>query len=104
MFWKGDAIRSQNLWRRWMIAHNVPRANGKVPPVFLSGMGPTGIALLPVAADEIAAIDALQKAGAKYDYWWIDAGWYPCNGSWPNVGTWEPDPTPGPALTNGLFR
>ena len=31
-----------------MIAHNVPRVNGKVPPTFLSGMGPTGIALLPV--------------------------------------------------------
>jgi alpha-galactosidase len=93
MFWKGDALRSQNLWRRWMIVHNIPRINGKVPPVFLSSMGPSGIALQPVADEEIAAIDAYQKAGAKFDYWWIDAGWYPCNGSWTNTGTWEPDPT-----------
>jgi len=92
MFWKGDAVRSQNLWRRWMIAHNLPRTNGKLPPPFTSGMGSSGIALLPVADVEIAAIDAYQKAGVKHDYWWIDAGWYPCNGSWPNVGTWEPDP------------
>ncbi len=76
-----------------MIAHNIPRPGGKLPPTFLSGMGPTGIALLPVAAAEIEAIDAYQKAGVKYDYWWIDAGWYPCGGSWPNTGTWEPDPT-----------
>jgi alpha-galactosidase len=91
LFWKGDAIRSQNLWRRWMIAHNLPRTNGKLPPTFTSSMGPSAIALLPVAEDEIASMDALEKSGNKIDYWWIDAGWYPCKGSWPNTGTWEPD-------------
>ena len=92
MFWKGDALRSQNLWRRWMIAHNIPRTNGKLPPTFTSSMGTSASALLPVADVEIAAMDALVKSGNKIDYWWIDAGWYPCNGSWPNTGTWEPDP------------
>ena len=28
----------------------------------------------------------------KLDYWWIDAGWYPCGDDWGHVGTWEPDP------------
>ena len=28
-FWKGDRVRSQNLWRRWMLAHNLPRPGGK---------------------------------------------------------------------------
>ena len=37
-------------------------------------------------------IDAYVKAGVKLDYWWIDAGWYPCGDDWGNVGTWEPDP------------
>jgi di/tricarboxylate transporter len=23
-FWKGDRIRSQNLWRQWMLKHNLP--------------------------------------------------------------------------------
>jgi len=32
-FWKGDRIRSQNIWRRWMIAHNLPRPGGELPPV-----------------------------------------------------------------------
>ena len=27
-FWKGDWIRAQNIWRRWMLAHNVPRRAG----------------------------------------------------------------------------
>ena len=35
-FWKGgDWIRSQNIWRRWMIAHNIPRPGGKLPPPML---------------------------------------------------------------------
>ena len=42
--------------------------------------------------DEIRYIDRYVKAGAKLDYWWIDAGWYPCGDGWGNVGTWEPDP------------
>jgi hypothetical protein len=26
LFWQGgDTVRAQNLWRRWMIAHNLPR-------------------------------------------------------------------------------
>ncbi len=31
-FWKGDRLRSQNIWRRWMMAHNLPRPGGKLPP------------------------------------------------------------------------
>jgi alpha-galactosidase len=30
--------------------------------------------------------------GWKFDYWWMDAGWYPFKDGWWNVGTWEPDP------------
>ena len=30
LFWEGDWIRSQNLWRRWMIRHNLPRPGWKV--------------------------------------------------------------------------
>ena len=37
--------------------------------------------------------------GLKPDFWWMDAGWYPCGGSWPNTGTWEVDKTRFP---NGL--
>ena len=32
-FWQGDRVRAQNIWRRWMLAHNLPRTrDGKLPP------------------------------------------------------------------------
>ena len=37
-FWKGDRIRSQNVWRRWMVAHNLPRPGGQLPPVATGGL------------------------------------------------------------------
>ena len=36
-FWKGDWIRAQNIWRRWMLAHNVPRPGGRLPEPELFG-------------------------------------------------------------------
>ncbi len=36
-FYRGDWIRAQNVWRRWMIAHNMPRLDGKLPPPLLAG-------------------------------------------------------------------
>ena len=31
--------------------------------------------------------------GLKFDYWWRDAGWYPCENNWWFTGTWVPDPS-----------
>ncbi|NIM47666.1 MAG: hypothetical protein GTO22_00120, partial [Gemmatimonadales bacterium] len=28
-FWKGDRLRAQNIWRRWMIELNLPKPFGK---------------------------------------------------------------------------
>jgi alpha-galactosidase len=43
-------------------------------------------------AGEIEFIDRYLEEGIKLDYWWMDAGWYPCDGmGWPKVGTWEVD-------------
>ena len=92
-FWKGDRIRSQNIWRRWMLAHNLPRPGGKpMPPAIMVCMSDGYPGMKSNAADEIRYIDRYVQAGAKPDYWWIDAGWYPCGDEWGKVGTWEPDP------------
>ena len=39
VFWQGEKlVRAQNLWRRWMLADNVPRnAEGKLPAPILFG-------------------------------------------------------------------
>jgi len=88
LFWQGDWGRSQNLWRRWMIAHNLPRPGGKLVPTHYAGCFGN---LQPRAEEEIAQIDGWRKEGIKLDYWFIDAGWYPGRGAWSNVGTWEVD-------------
>ncbi|MCL5098328.1 MAG: alpha-galactosidase [Candidatus Omnitrophica bacterium] len=92
-FWKGDWIRSQNIWRRWMLAHNLPRPGGKpMPPALMMCTSDFYPGMRSNAADEMQYVDAYVNAGVNLDYWWIDAGWYPCGDSWVNVGTWDPDP------------
>ncbi len=100
MFWKGsDPVRAQNLWRRWMLAHNTPRmgapspAGKPMPPILIMCTTDFYPGLRSNAADEIKYAEAYINAGVKLDYWVIDAGWYPCgDAGWPEVGTWEPDP------------
>lgn len=99
----GDETRGMNLWRRWYIAHILPRENGEpLPPkccmhTFNAGGHPefTGI----TTENQISGIDDYLNAGLRPDVWWIDAGWYPCNYDWPYIGTWKPDPA---RLPHGL--
>jgi alpha-galactosidase len=93
-FWQGDRVRAQNVWRRWMLAHNLPRtSDGKLPPPILSSCdGGFFPGLRTSEEGERQFITAFTQAGVKLDYWWIDAGWYACR-DWPQIGTWTPDPT-----------
>ena len=86
-FWQGDWGRSQNIWRRWMIAHNLPRPGGKLPGPFTS----VCLGLNQSEQTEKEGIDSFVQHDAQLDYWWMDAGWYPTDQGWPKVGTWEPD-------------
>ncbi len=103
-FWQAtDWIVAQNAWRRWMIAHNMPRLPDHPP----APICPTGAVcgyypgLLDSAADESLFMNryvvehTTMKAGGMFDHWWMDAGWYtiPSTSSdWTGVGTWQPDP------------
>ena len=92
-FWQGDRVRAQNLWRRWMLAHNLPRTrSGKLPPPILSSCSGGFFPGLRTSEEgERQFITAFAQAGVKLDYWWTDAGWYACS-DWPQTGTWTPDP------------
>jgi alpha-galactosidase len=98
LFYRGDRTRSQNLWRRWMMAHNVPRLGGKLPEPMLPAYTGRWFEEMGTATEEtqIAFLDRYLEEGIKLDYWWMDAGWYPCyidgKNRWPMTGTWEPDP------------
>ena len=92
-FWQGDWIKAQNVWRRWMVAHNLPRLEGRLPPPLLSAGSSNQMNEMQNATEEnqIQFIDGYLDNGVPVTFWWMDAGWYPFQGGWWNTGTWEPD-------------
>jgi len=89
----GDDRRAQNMWRRWMLAHNVPRPEGDLPSPLHAACSSHQYAEMIHAneANQKMFVDRYLERGMPLDYWWMDAGWYPCDGSWPKTGTWEVD-------------
>ena len=110
LFWKDkDTDASQNLWRRFYLAHIIPHFDGEPQqPAFEIQCSP--------AKGSIAYLQKYMDAGAKPDISWQDANWYPSakgpygpNGwrdksfpywldptkfdTWLNTGTWEIDST-----------
>ncbi len=102
-FYNGDRARSQNVWRRWMLDHNVPRPGGEPIPPRLSTMTwfSTPSYGISNTATELYFMNRLISAGIYPDVWWVDAGWYQCPGDWVNTGTWEIDYSRYP---NGLVE
>jgi alpha-galactosidase len=94
-FWSGDWIDGQNLWRRWMFDHNLPRPAGHLPPPQIAG-GSAHFTVEMQEADEANQkrflLEMLNK-GFPIDHWWMDAGWYRYEKNWSKVGTWEIDRT-----------
>jgi alpha-galactosidase len=93
-FWDGDWIRAQNIWRRWMMAHSMPKPGGKLPqPKFVASSSRQYEEMIKADEQkEIMFIRRYLEEGLKLDYWWMDTGWYFNYGSgWPRVGTWEVD-------------
>jgi alpha-galactosidase len=93
-FWNGDWIGAQNVWRSWMLAHNVPRPGGKLPEPEMFGCSSHLFSEMEQANEENqkACIDRYLAEGIRIDRWWMDAGWYPCAPvGWPKTGTWEVD-------------
>ncbi len=93
MFYRGDVTRAQNLWRRWMVAHNLPRPGGKLPAPQMTPCSSHLYNEMTKAdeASQVYMVDRYLEERIKIDYWWMDAGWYACNGDWGKTGTWEVD-------------
>jgi alpha-galactosidase len=97
--WSGDVSRAVNLWRRWYLAHVLPRPNGQPLGARLVGHGTDDAEEFTAATEEnqVRYIERWARHGISIDVWWIDAGWYPCYDKdhvrrWWITGTWEPDP------------
>ena len=91
----GDEAHGRNLWRRWYLAHILPRENGQPlkPYLCMHNWNCEGKPEHTAATEEnqCGAIDRYLAGGLHPDIWWIDAGWYPCDYNWPLTGTWFPD-------------
>jgi len=99
MAWKGDETRAINLWRRWYLAHVLPRPDGKPLRPRLAVCGPEEGEEFTATTEEnqLENIEKFARQGIDFDVWWIDAGWYPCydehgERKWWITGSWEPDP------------
>lgn len=105
-FWQGgDWISSQNVWRRWMKAHGMPKPGGKLPePRLLAHSGRTYTEMINATEEnQKMFIDRYLEEGLKIDYWWMDAGWYANEtekrGFWPLPSYYDQDNTRFP---NGI--
>ncbi len=93
-FWKGRWIGAQNVWRRWMMAHSMPKPDGVLPApkLFASSSRQYNEMIDANEANQIMFIDRYRQEQIELDYWWMDAGWYVHHGGgWPRVGTWQVD-------------
>jgi alpha-galactosidase len=87
LFWDGEPQASHNTWRRFVLAHHVPKAEDGQPV-----MGPVCAATWGgmESAHHLEQIADIRKHKLDYDYYWIDAGWYGPAGSFsPDVYTGE---------------
>lgn len=91
VFWSGgDRMRGQNYLRKLILEHFAPRPGGVLvdPPI-------SGISCIDFTninqSNQVTAINNVGIHNLPVDSWWMDAGWYPCNGAWWNTGTWDPD-------------
>ncbi len=82
----GDWMDGQNVWRRWMIEHNLPRPGGKPIEPMLSGQTGYYMDWMYKATEENQkeSIDLFLRRGIELDAWWMDTGWY--------TPMWEPVP------------
>lgn len=92
-FWHGDWVHAQNVWRRWMVAHNLPKPGGRAIAPFVTADSSAQFGEMIGASEESQCyfIDRYVEEHLGIEYWWMDAGWYICDGSWPKTGTWEVD-------------
>lgn len=77
-FWRGDQVHAQNVWRRWMLAHNLPRPGGKLPAPQWNATSGVQFADMQMANEQNQKqfIDLYIAEGLKIDYWWMDHGWF----------------------------
>jgi alpha-galactosidase len=79
-FYRGDWIRGQNIWRRWMLDHNLPRPGGRLPqPMLETGNTATFGYWGVTEQNQEEFISTYLANGLQFDVWWMDLGWFEIN-------------------------
>jgi alpha-galactosidase len=98
LYWQGEMLHGQNLFRRLVRDHYSPRIKGKLvePPV--SGVVWGGIP----SKEHLEIIAKIREYEIPFDVYWFDAGWYGTGvvpsytvfeGDWGIMaGDWRPNP------------
>ncbi len=98
LFWQGeDRMTGHNQFRQFVLAHHPRKIDGKhveLPfSTFLAREGPPPCNEHTCSTESysIAEINRHKQFDIVPEVFWLDAGWYACNGQWPNVGNWTPN-------------
>lgn len=85
VFYEGDAVRGQNLWRRFVLAAHRPRVAGRP----LEGLLLSGNWGATPAAMHLANIERIVGRNLPLDVYWIDAEWFGQGPWYQNAGDWR---------------
>jgi alpha-galactosidase len=98
LYWQGEVLHGQNMFRRLVLEHFTPRVEGKPIEPPISGVVWGGIP----SKKHLEIIEEIKRREIPLDVYWFDAGWYgtgtiPSNtvfeGDWGIMaGDWRPNP------------
>ncbi len=98
LYWQGEMMHGQNLFRRLVRDHYTPHIDGKPVEPPISGVVWGGIP----SKEHLEIIEQVKQHQVPFDVYWFDAGWYGTGtvpsrtvfeGDWgPMAGDWRPNP------------
>ncbi|HPS02167.1 MAG TPA: alpha-galactosidase, partial [Candidatus Sumerlaeota bacterium] len=98
LYWKGEMLHGQNMFRQLVLEHASPRINGTLIEPPISGVVWGGIP----SKEHLEIIDKIKEYDIPLDVYWFDAGWYGTGvvpsysvfeGDWGIMaGDWRPNP------------
>ena len=72
LYWKGELLHGQNMFRKLVLEHFTPHIDGKVVEPPISGLVWGGVP----SKEHLQAIEQIKKYKIPLDVYWFDAGWY----------------------------
>ena len=98
LYWKGEMLHGQNMFRRLVLQHYSPHIDGELVEPPISGVVWGGIP----SKEHLEIIEKIKEYEIPLDVYWFDAGWYGTGvvpsytvfeGEWRIMaGDWRPNP------------